>query len=377
MTQQYRDHLMPLQDCAVSTWGEDWEDQFFPVGIEQARLGNPEGDDNIYGLPVLVQTINMWYTVPIFEEAGVEPPTTYDELKELADMFNAQGIAPVMIGAGDGWIRRDVYMQLIHNVAPGLIYEAEDGMASFTDEPFVEAMTWWKRLFDDGIFQMGALGMTHYPAAVEQIQAGRAAMFPMGAWWQQQAGNPDPPPLDENLQGYAPFKFPDVTGMGAPEDLLGGIDVMMGVTRGSANPDAACKVITDLDQRRRRASADQHLQRPARLHRLAARVLRLGESGSGLGSLHRRLAGVGAIRPSVEEPGCQAGAGRRAGCRRRGRDDAGRRHAAGARRQYVCRVGEPTPPKLHSVGATRCVALIAVRGLSTVSDGSMYGAIAT
>ena len=33
--------------------------------------------------------------------------------------------------------------------------------------------------------------------------------------------------------------------MGAPEDLLGGIDVMMGVTRGSANPDAACKVITD------------------------------------------------------------------------------------------------------------------------------------
>ena len=35
-------------------------------------------------------------------------------------MFNAQGIAPVMIGAGDGWIRRDVFMQLIHNVAPGL-----------------------------------------------------------------------------------------------------------------------------------------------------------------------------------------------------------------------------------------------------------------
>ena len=63
LTQQYRNHLMPLQDCAAATWGEDWEDQFFPVGIEQARLGNPEGDDNIYGLPVLTQTINLWYTV--------------------------------------------------------------------------------------------------------------------------------------------------------------------------------------------------------------------------------------------------------------------------------------------------------------------------
>lgn len=245
LTQQYRDHLMPLQDCAAQTWGENWQDQFYPVGIEQARLGNPAGDDNIYGLPVLVQTINMWYTVPVFEEAGVEPPTTYDELLELAQMFNSQGIAPVMIGAGDGWIRRDVYMQLIHNIAPGLIYEAELGEASFTDAPFVEAMTWWQRLFDDGIFQMGALGMTHYPGAVELIQAGRAAMFPMGAWWQQQAANPNPPPLDQNLAGYAPFKFPDVTGQGAPDDLLGGIDVMLGVTRDAQNPEAACRVITD------------------------------------------------------------------------------------------------------------------------------------
>ncbi|MCY3796162.1 MAG: extracellular solute-binding protein [Chloroflexi bacterium] len=246
LTQQYREHLMPMQDCAVATWGEDWQDQFYPIGIEQARLGNPEGDDNIYGLPVLTHTINMWYTVPVFEEAGVEgPPTTYDELKELADMFNSMGVAPVMIGATDGWIRRDIYMQLIHNIAPGLIYEAEDGNASFTEEPFVEAMTWWKRFFDDGIFQIGALGMTHYPAAVEQIQGGRAAMFPMGAWWQQQAANPNPPPLDQNIQGYAPFLFPDVTGEGQPTDLLGGIDVMMGVSRNTAHPEEACKVITD------------------------------------------------------------------------------------------------------------------------------------
>ena len=246
LTQQYRDFLMPMEDCAVATWGENWQDHFYPIGIEQARLGNPEGDDNIYGLPVLTNTINMWYVVPVFEDAGIEaPPTTYDELKELADMFNARGIAPVMIGAVDGWIRRDIFMHLIHNIAPGLIYEAEDGNASFLEEPFIEAMTWWKRFFDDGIFQIGALGMTHYPAAVEQVQGGRAAMFPMGAWWQQQAANPNPPPLDQNLQGYEPFMFPDVTGNGIPDNLLGGIDVMIGVSRNTEHPEEACKVITD------------------------------------------------------------------------------------------------------------------------------------
>ncbi|MCA9909903.1 MAG: extracellular solute-binding protein [Anaerolineae bacterium] len=244
-TQEYREFLMPMQECAASIWGENWQDNFYPIGIEQARLGNPSGDENIYGLPVLTQTINLWYTVPLFEEAGLEPPTTYDEMLAVAEYFNGQGVAPMMVGAADGWLRRDVYMQLIHNVAPGLIYQAEVGEASFTDAPFVEAMTWWKRLFDDSIIQPGALGLDAYPGSMELIEAGRAAMFPMGAWWQQQATRPSPPELSQGLQGFMPFRFPDVTGGNGPEDLLGGIDVMIGVTRNSANPEAACRVATD------------------------------------------------------------------------------------------------------------------------------------
>ncbi|MEM7444689.1 MAG: extracellular solute-binding protein [Pseudomonadota bacterium] len=245
LTQQYRDFLLPVQDCAESIWGADWQDQFFPLAIEQARLGNPNGDENFYGLPVLTQTINMWYTVPVLEEMGAEPPTTYDELVEFAAAATSMGFAPVMIGAGDGWIRRDVFMQIIHNLAPGLIYQAEAGEAQFTDDAFVEAFQIWKNMFDDGIFQPGALGLSHYPGAVEVIESGRAAAFPMGAWWQQQAAGQNPTPLSENLSGYAPFRFPDVSGNGIPDDLLGGIDVMIGITRDAQDVDAACTVMAD------------------------------------------------------------------------------------------------------------------------------------
>ncbi|MCB1495845.1 MAG: carbohydrate ABC transporter substrate-binding protein [Bauldia sp.] len=244
LTQQYREYLAPAQDCAASVWGDDWQSKFYPLAIEQARLGNPSGDENFYGLPVLTQTINLWYTVPVMEDLGLAPPTTYDELKALAEAARAAGYAPMMIGAGDGWIRRDVYMQLIHNVAPGLIYKAEAGEVPWTDERFVEAMQIWKNMFDDGIFQDGALGLSHYPGAVEVIESGRAATFPMGAWWQQQAAVDNPTPLSKNLSGYAAFKFPDVTGQGAPDDLLGGIDVMIGISK-DADYDAACKVLTD------------------------------------------------------------------------------------------------------------------------------------
>ena len=245
LTQEYRQFLIPLEDLASETWGDAWQDNFFPIGMDQARLGNPSGNESFYGLPVLTQTINLWYTLPLFAEAGLEPPTTYDEMKAAADTFTGMGVAPLLHGAADGWQRRDVYMQLAHNLAPGLIYKAEVGEAQFTDAALVEALAWYKRLFDDGVVQAGALGLSAYPNSAEMILAGQAAMFPMGAWWQQEAANQDPPELAEGLQGFAPFPFPDVTGAGAPEDLLGGIDVMFGITSNAKDPQAAFTVLAD------------------------------------------------------------------------------------------------------------------------------------
>ena len=245
LTQEYRQFLIPLDDLAAGVWGDKWQDNFFQIGLDQARLGNPSGDESFYGLPVLTQTINLWYTIPIFADAKLEPPKTYDEMKAAADAFNAQGIAPLLHGAADGWQRRDVYMQLAHNLAPGLIYQAEVGDAKFTDAPLVEALSWYKRLFDDGIVQPGALGLSAYPNSAEMILAGQAAMFPMGAWWQQEAANADAPELAQGLQGYSPFRFPDITGKGAPEDLLGGIDVMFGITNKAADPQAAFTLLAD------------------------------------------------------------------------------------------------------------------------------------
>lgn len=245
LTQEYRPFLIPLEDLAAEVWGDDWQSNFYQIGLDQARLGNPSGDEGFYGLPVLTQTINLWYTLPLFEEAGLQPPTTYDEMKAAADAFNGMGVAPLLHGAADGWQRRDVYMQLAHNLAPGLIYEAEVGDAQFTDAALVEAMTWYKRLFDDGIVQPGALGLSAYPNSAEMILAGQAAMFPMGAWWQQEAANESAPDLAQGLQGYAPFRFPDISGAGAPDDLLGGIDVMFGITSNAADPQAAFAVLAD------------------------------------------------------------------------------------------------------------------------------------
>ncbi|HWK76835.1 ABC transporter substrate-binding protein [Microbacterium sp.] len=247
LTQQYRDNLMPLQDCAAETWGDDWQDRFYPIGIEQSRMGNPEGDENFYSLPILTQTVNLWANSNIFDDAGLEVPKTWDDLKSVTEELSGGDAAPFLLPAKDSWLRNVVFLQIANNVSPGTVYEAEDGTIPWTDPAIVEAFSYWSKLFSDGIAQDGAIGLDAYPSAVNQFEAGNAAMIPLGAWWIQQSDptKSDIPPLSEGMSGYEPFLFPTIPGGASESQFVGGIDVSLGISKNTANPDLACKVLTD------------------------------------------------------------------------------------------------------------------------------------
>jgi raffinose/stachyose/melibiose transport system substrate-binding protein len=247
LTQQYRENLMPLEDCAAETWGDDWESKFFPIGLEQARMGNPEGDEHYYALPLLVQTVNLWANSDLLDEAGIEPPATWADLESAVDTLGGGSAAPFLLPAKDSWLRNVVFLQIANNIEPGLVYQAESGEASWTDPGVVEAFAYWQKLFTDGIAQQGALALDAYPNGVNQFEAGNAAMIPLGAWWIQQSdpSRSDIPPLSQGMEGYEPFLFPTIPG-GAPEpQLVGGIDVALGISKDAKNPDLACQVLTD------------------------------------------------------------------------------------------------------------------------------------
>lgn len=248
LTQQYRENLMPLQECAATVWGEDWQDQFFPIGVEQARLGNPEGDENFYALPILVQTVNMWATTPLLDDAGVEIPSTWEEFTAAAAQASSDEVAGFMLPAADSWLRIVVFMQIANNVEPGLVYQAEAGEVEWTEPRLVEAFDWWSQLFSEGIAQEGALALDAYPNGANAAEAGRAAMFPMGAWWVQQSdpAKTDAPELSQGLQGFTPFTFPTLPGGADEAQLVGGIDVALGISENSENPELACQVLGDM-----------------------------------------------------------------------------------------------------------------------------------
>ena len=249
LTQQYRDYLMPLQECAADTWGDDWQSQFYPIGIDQARMGNPDGDENFYSLPLLTQTVNLWANTKIFEEQGQQIPKTWDELAAVTKAMGGNDFTPFMLPAKDSWLRNVVFMQIANNVKPGIVQEAETGAVPWTDPSLVTAFEYWQKLFTDGIAQEGAIGLDAYPSGANQFEAGKAAVIPLGAWWIQQS---DPtkdqstiPELSKGMSGFEPFLFPTIPGGASESQFVGGIDVALGISKDSANPELACKVLTD------------------------------------------------------------------------------------------------------------------------------------
>ncbi|OCJ14427.1 hypothetical protein A6U87_26085 [Rhizobium sp. AC44/96] len=61
------------------------------------------GDGAVYALPVAFETQNfMWYSKPIFQKVGIEPPKSWDEFLAQADKIKQAGFIPLAVGE-QGW----------------------------------------------------------------------------------------------------------------------------------------------------------------------------------------------------------------------------------------------------------------------------------
>ncbi|MFV0333664.1 MAG: ABC transporter substrate-binding protein [Tropicimonas sp.] len=247
LTQQYRQYLTAVNDRAATEWGADWAEQIFPVNRRQVLMGNPEGDEGYYIVPQESQVLCIWYNRKVFEQLGLSVPQTYDDLKAAAQALTDGGFIPMFQGAADGWQNENVFLMLANQFAPGLTDKAQAGEAPWTSPELVSAMQAWKGLFDDGIFQQGALGAHAYPTGAQLLAQGRVGMMALGSWWMQESKFP--PPLSEFVQdmdGFDFFYLPPVPGSTQASPPVGGIDIGYGLTSNGAENEAAWTFLAEL-----------------------------------------------------------------------------------------------------------------------------------
>ncbi|HUW21226.1 MAG TPA: extracellular solute-binding protein [Candidatus Bathyarchaeia archaeon] len=72
-----KDELSPMPANIMTT--AQFEETFYPVAVSDLKIGT-----SIYGVPLEIDTLALFYNEDIFRAAGKNPPTNWDELRRLA-----------------------------------------------------------------------------------------------------------------------------------------------------------------------------------------------------------------------------------------------------------------------------------------------------
>jgi len=167
--QGYFDSLAELD--AISTFPE-------------SALAAWEGDDGTpYCVPVASVLAGFYYNTAIFDELGLEVPTTQAEFLDVLDAIKKDGTyTPLALGSADGW---QLAYNMLYQVGPNAWHGEDgrlgliDGSKKLTDPDFVEGF----RVFDSfkDYLPKGYESIS-YEDMTQLFTLGQAAILPDGSW---------------------------------------------------------------------------------------------------------------------------------------------------------------------------------------------------
>jgi alpha-glucoside transport system substrate-binding protein len=211
--------LKPI-DFAKDTLDENFSQDVVDVGTVK---GKPYGE-----LFKAANKSTVWYNVPLFEQAGVEPPKDFDAFLQAAKTLKASGTKAYSLGASDGWTLTDLFENIYLRQAGADKY---DQLAKheipWTDQSVKDALkTMAEIVGDTGNIAGGTSGalQTDFPGSVTKAfkPDPDAAMVLEADFVESEI-------LDSTKAkpetGFNYFDFPSIDG--SPATVLGGGDLVV------------------------------------------------------------------------------------------------------------------------------------------------------
>jgi raffinose/stachyose/melibiose transport system substrate-binding protein len=148
-------------------------------GLTDTARGQVEVDSKVYGCPLAAYTVGMAINNPVFATAGVEPPTTWDELTAAAEALKAAGVAAPIVVGGKDWVHPYfMYIGLASSVlGPEGFAEVREGTRQLTDPEVVAAV---QLLLDLVPYYNQGFEATDYTTAKAIFANGQGAMMVAG-----------------------------------------------------------------------------------------------------------------------------------------------------------------------------------------------------
>lgn len=160
------------------------------LGVEDSLNGGAvellkklSGTEDMYDLPLGLNIEGFWYNKALFEQAGVEVPTTWAEFEAALEALAAAGIQPLTTGGADQWgATRLVNALAVRTAGNDIMTKAANGEVAYTDEKLVAAAQTVYDWAEKGYFGEG-ITTVDMNTAGSMLMNGEAAIFYNGSWF--------------------------------------------------------------------------------------------------------------------------------------------------------------------------------------------------
>jgi multiple sugar transport system substrate-binding protein len=213
---------LPLEEYFPDYLLED----LLPASVAAVTL-----NDHIYSVPFEMEPVALWYNQTMLEEAGLEVPTTWDELVSTAEQLTTEERYGILIPTNPDYYENFVFYPFLWMAGAEVVNEDFTAAAVNTPEA-ARALDLWGTLIREGYAAPTSLGADPID---ERFPTEQAAMFVSGYW----------------LYGWITSSYPDfvehvgVAPIPAPDEgddlttVYGGWTVM--VYAGTEHPDEAAE----------------------------------------------------------------------------------------------------------------------------------------
>ncbi len=194
--------------------------------------------DGTYGVPYVANAAGILYNRAMFQEHGWEIPATWDELTQLCEDIQSEGILPFYFGFKDTWTCLAPWNSLAVDLAPSdVCQQVNRGETTFTDNyrGVAEKMLELIKYGEEGPFAYS------YNDACTAFANGESAMYAIGSYAVPQIKSANP---DMDIDS---FVMPGADS--ADQNTLNsGVDLQFCVTEDCAQKEAAYEVLDFLLQ---------------------------------------------------------------------------------------------------------------------------------
>ena len=179
----------------VAEMGTTWTPEFAAQGAFSEVQKPPEGeyvsslvdaatlDDKVWGKPWYAGSRALIYRKDVLEKAGVEPPTTWDEMKAAAQAIKTK--VPDIFPVGYTGLTEHMYLPTIWQAGGEIATQDGDTWKAALNSPqAAEAIDYYASFYKDGLAPKDAIGWEE-PDAQTAFANGDLAMLVAGGWTYQ------------------------------------------------------------------------------------------------------------------------------------------------------------------------------------------------